>query len=171
MAVNLPERSVMSDLEIRADLIQVLESGIIKTEHVFHAADGVLGILNLKTGKSEGLFTTPGGQEHIFKKISAWKSIYEWKDGSSLVASAKPPKALSRAFVIDFEGTGFGLFPGGSKLRSWKVKNTSNQEICEIQPRGAFKRGALIKIRADIPVGLLVFSYCLVSKRWQEQSS
>ncbi len=53
MAVNLPKRSVMSDLEIRADLIQVLESGIIKTEHVFHAADGVLGILNLKTGKCD----------------------------------------------------------------------------------------------------------------------
>ena len=161
----------MSDLEIKADVIEVVESGVFKTKHVFNSASGSLGILEMKTGRSEGLFTATDGKEYTFKKTSAWKSNYELKEGSYLTAAAMSLKALSRAFKIDFQGMGYGLLPGGSKMRSWKVRNTSNQELCEIQPRGAFKAGARILIRADIPVNLMVFCYCLVSKRWKEQSS
>jgi hypothetical protein len=161
----------MIDREFKADLIEVLETGAFKTEHVFQTDEGILGSLSLNVGKTEGAFQAVDEKELTFKKTSPWKSNYEWRDGSSLIGSAVPRKALSRAFLIDFQGTGYGLIPGGTKMRSWRVINSSDQELCEILPRGAFKRGARIRIKAEIPIGLLIFSYCLVNKRWQEQSS
>jgi len=161
----------MNDQEIKADLIEVIESGTFKTAHVFQYGGGILGVLNLKTGRTEGIFKSEDGKEFFFKKTSFWKSIYEWKDSHSLLASAAPTGKFNRAFLIDFQDMTYGLFPGGSKLRSWKVKDTFSQDLCEINPRGAFKRGARIRIGAEIPIGLLTFCYCLVSKRWREQSS
>ena len=161
----------MNDQEFIADLIEVIETGVFKSEHLFHYGGGVLGVLSLKTGRSEGNFKAESGEEYNFKKTSPWKSHYEWRDNTSLVASAIPKGKLSRAFIIEYQGIVYGLLPGGSKLRSWKIKKSSTQDICEYIPRGIFKRGAMIKIGAEIPVGLLVFCYCLVSKRWQEQSS
>jgi hypothetical protein len=171
MSPNLQEKRKMNDQEVRADLIEVIESGVLKTEHVFQYGGGILGVLNLKAGRTEGIFKTEDNKEYVFKKTSFWKSFYEWKDYTIVVASAKPARKFSRAFLIEFQGATYGLFPGGSKLRSWKVKNISSQALCEIYPRGAFKRGARVKISAEIPTGLLAFCYCLVTKRWQEQSS
>jgi hypothetical protein len=165
------EKSGMNDQEIKTDLIEVKESGAIKTEHVFQFGEGALGVLRLKPGKSEGVFTASDGSDYQFKKTSLLKSHYELKKGATALARAMPRGKLSRVFLVDFQGTAYGLFPGGSKLRSWKVKNANSQELCEILPRGAFKRGALLRIRSEIPIELLVFCYCLVIKRWQEQSS
>lgn len=161
----------MSDQEIRADLIEVLESGIIKTEHVFQSRQGILGIMNLKAGKSSGIYKAADGTEMSIKKTSFWKSNYEWRDGETLVGGAQPRKALSPTFFIMYQGNSVVLSPGGNKARSWRVKNSFNQELCEIQPRGVFKRGARLLIKAEIPIGLLVFCYCLVSIRWQERSA
>ena len=128
-------------------------------------------MLDLKTGKTGGVYRTDDGKDCQFEKTNFWKSHYEWKDHNSLLGSAVPKTKLSRAFLINYQGNGYGLFPGGSKLRSWNIKDSSSQILCEFKTRGAFKRGAIIQIGAEIPIGLLVFGYCLVSKRWQEQSS
>jgi hypothetical protein len=165
------EKRKMNDQEIRADLIEVRESGAFKTEHVFLFGGGTLGVLTLKAGKSEGSFSANDGLCYQYKKTSFWKSHYEWKQGERTLAKANSKGKLSRAFYIDYQGTYYGLFPGGSKLRSWKVKTASGRDLCEILPRGAFKRGAFLKILAEIPIELLVFCYCLVTRRWQEQSS
>ncbi|MFV1948667.1 MAG: hypothetical protein ACC633_01900 [Anaerolineales bacterium] len=161
----------MSDLEIKADIIEVLESGIFKTEYVFQSREGILGIMSLKAGKSDGIYKAADGTEMLLKKTSFWKSNYEWRDGETLVGGAMPRKALRPTFIIKFQGNSVVLSPGGNKARSWRVRNSSNQEPCEIQPRGVFKRGARLLIRAEIPIGLLVFCYCLVSIRWQERTS
>lgn len=159
----------MSDLEIKADIIEVLETGIFKTEHVFQSRDSILGIMSLKAGKSGGIYIAADGTEMSLRKTSFWKSNYEWRDGEILVGGAMPRKALSPTFIIKFQGNSVMLSPGGNKARSWRVKNSFNQELCEIQPRGVFKRGARLLIRAEIPIGLLVFCYCLVIIRWQER--
>ncbi len=157
--------------ELKADVIEVTVSGTFKTEHVFNTSEGILGALTIKGSKGEGSFV--GADEVVldFKKPSVWKNIYELQEGSSSIGKAHPPKKLKRAFEIDLEGEIYHLEPGGSKMRSWTLNNAHGQGICEILPRGALKRGAFLRIGAEIPLKLLVFSYCLVVKRWQEEAS
>ena len=157
--------------ELKADVIEVTVSGTFKTEHVFNTPEGVLGALTIKGSKGEGKFIGADDVVLDFKKPSVWKSQYEFKDGIAVIGKAHPPKKLKRAFEIDLEGEIYFLTPGGSKMRSWMLKNSQGQGICEILPRGGLKRGAYLRIGAEIPLKLLVFGYCLVVKRWQEESA
>lgn len=162
----------MTDLaELKADVIEVTVSGTFKTEHVFNTPEGSLGALTIKGSKGEGRFIGADDVVLDFKKPSVWKSQYEFQEGSAVIGKAHPPKKLKRAFEIDLEGEIYHLAPGGSKMRSWTLKNVQGQGICEVLPRGGLKRGAYIKIGAEIPLKLLVFVYCLVVKRWQEESA
>ena len=157
--------------ELKADVIEITVSGIFKTEHVFNISEGVLGALTIKGSKGEGNFI--GADEVVleFKKPSVWKNEYEFQEGNLTIGKAHPPKKLKRAFEIDLEGNKFNLAPGGSKMRSWTLVNERGQQLCEVLPRGGLKRGAFIRIGAEIPLRLLVFVYCLVIKRWQEESA
>jgi hypothetical protein len=157
--------------EFRADVIEVTVSGGFKTEHLFNAADGLLGILNLNAMISEGLFRGADGSELNIKRTSFWRSTYQLSDGSSIVGAVKPLKKLSRAFVIDYEGQTMRLAPGGSKFRSWKLLDAAENPLCELMPRKALKRGARIRIQAPAALGLLAVAYTLVARRWQEESS
>ena len=165
------ENKLTDQAELKADVIEITVSGTFKTEHVFNTPDGILGALTIKGSKGEGSFLGSDDAVLDFKKPSVWKSQYELQEGNITIAKAHPPKKLKRAFEIEFEGEIFNLSPGGSKMRSWTLKNSQGQAICEILPRGGLKRGAYIKIGAEIPLKLLVFSYCLVVKRWQEESA
>ncbi|RLD04162.1 MAG: hypothetical protein DRI65_11255 [Chloroflexota bacterium] len=167
----IKENKLTDQAELKADVIEVTVSGIFKTEHVFNTPDGVLGTLTIKGSKGEGSFTGAGNLLLDFKKPSVWKSQYEFREGNAALGKAQPPKKLSRAFNIGFDGESYQLKPGGSKLRSWTLKNSQGQGICEILPRGGLKRGAFIRIGAEIPLKLLVFTYYLVVKRWQEESA
>lgn len=157
--------------ELKTDLIEVTVSGTFKTEHVFNTPDGALGTLAIKGSKGEGNFVGADDAVLEFKKPSVWKNQYELEEAGAVIGKAHPPKKLKRAFEIDLEGEIFHLVPGGSKMRSWTLQNAQGSGICEVLPRGALKRGALIKIGAEIPLKLLVFTYCLVAKRWQEEAS
>lgn len=161
----------MEQSELKADLIEVTVSGTFKTEHVFNVQEGILGALTIKGSKGEGKFL--GADESVleFKKPSIWKDRYELLEGNATIGQAHTPKKLKRAFQIDLVGEIYELGPGGSKLRSWTLKNDQGQGICEIVPRGGLKRGAFLKIGSEIPLKLLVFVYCLVTKRWQDEST
>jgi hypothetical protein len=157
--------------EFLADVLEVTVSGGFKTEHVFHAADGVLGVLKLNGMISKGEFK--GADESIFilEKTNTWKSEYQLTEGSKILGRAKSPKAFRRAFEIEYEGQLLKLKPGGSKLRSWTALDAEQNPICEIRPRGAFKRGGVIQLFAPAALGMLVFFYMLVVRRWQEENS
>lgn len=157
--------------EYRADLIEITVSGGLKTEHVFHAADGVLGVLNLNGMISKGEFRGADGSQLILEKTSFWKSEYQLLEGSGIVASAKSPKVFKRAFEIEYEGRSMRLEPDGLTLRSWTVLDEDQHPICEIKRRGALKRGAVIHLFSPAELGLLALAYTLVTKRWQEESS
>lgn len=171
MKIPRKEIELTDRAELKADMIEVTVSGTFKTEHVFNSPDGILGALLIKGSKGEGRFVGAADAALDFKKPSVWKSQYELQEGNISIAKAHPPKKLKRAFEIDFEGEIFNLTPGGSKMRSWTLRNVQGQGICEFLPRGGLKRGAYIKIGAEIPLKLLVFGYCLVVKRWQEESA
>ncbi len=153
------------------DLIAVIETGIFKTEHVFGTQSDVLGVLTLNAGKSEGTYTDQEDLSLVFEKTSFWKSHYELKQEGAVIASAAPRGGLSRVSIINFEGEPYALLPGKGMSRSWTLKNSQDQFLCEFKPRGMFKRGAMLRILNQVSISLLVFSYCLVIKKWQEQSA
>ena len=161
----------MEQLEYKTDLIEVSVSGTFKTVHVFNTPDGILGTLSIKGSKGEGKFVAADESALDFRKPSIWKNQYELLDGTSRIGQAHPPKALKRAFEIDLDGDIFHLVPGGSKLRSWTLKDNQGRGICEFLTRGGIKRGAYIRIGAEISLQLLIFGYCLVLRRWHEEST
>jgi hypothetical protein len=160
----------MNNESFTADLITVIEKGFfLKTEHLFGTQSDTLGVLTLNAGKTEGTFTGQEDLSLIFEKIGFWKSHYELKQEGMVIASAVPRGGFSRVLIITCEGELFALLPGKGLSRSWILKNSQDQFLCEFKPRGTFKRGAMLRIINQIPISLLVFSYCLVSKKWQEQ--
>ena len=159
----------MDQAQYKADLLEITVSGTFKTVHVFNSPAGLLGDLTIKGSKGEGRFVGADQVVLDFKKPSFWKNHYEIQQGITVVGKAHPPKKLRRAFEINLEGGIFNLAPGGTKRRSWTLLDAQGQGICEILPRGGLKRGAFIKIKAGTSLKLLVFSYFLVEKRWQEE--
>jgi len=157
--------------EFRADLIEISVSGSLRTEHVFHAADGVLGVLNLNGMISKGEFRGADGSELHLEKTNFWKFEYQLSEGGEILAKANSPKAFKRALEIEYQGRSMRLEPHGSKLRSWTALDENHHPICEIKPRGAFKRGAVIHLFSPAALGLLALAYTLVSRRWQEENS
>lgn len=160
----------MSNGVIAVDVVEVVETGFLKTEHVFRTFSEILGAFTLNAGKSSGSYAGSDGSSLRFIKTNFWRSHYDFQQDGAVLGSAAPRGKLSRAFLIQFEEEIYGLFPGG-KLRSWVIKNNHDQVLCEFRPRGVFKRGAIITILSPMSFNLLLFSYCLVNKRWQEQSS
>jgi hypothetical protein len=161
----------MSKAAITVDEIIVSVSGTFKTEHVFSTKQHVLGTMALNAAKSEGFFLGADNSQLTLKKTSFWKSVYEITQENKKIGTATPKGALKRAFDITFDGSGFELKPGGSKLRSWSVRNSQGIVVCEFLPRRSLKRGARIRIMAELPMSLIVLCYLLVIKRWQEESS
>lgn len=157
--------------EIKADRIEITVSGGFKTEHVFHTAGGVLGVLELRGSRSEGWFRGIDDLQLHFEKTSFWKSRYQLSDQDRVLGAAQPVKALSRKLSLRFEGQPLLLVPGGSKLRSWRLLDSLEKPLLEIQPRRGFKRGALIRVGSETALSVLVFAYCLVSRRWQEENA
>lgn len=157
--------------EISADVIEVNVSGGFKTRHDFWVAGGKLGTLQLNAGKSEGIFQGGDGSILTFKKTSFWKSSYQFEENGQITDTAKSYKAFSRALLINSGQKQYTLKPGGEKLRSWQILDGDGRAVCEIRPRGAFKRGAFFRVYAPLEIRFVVFSYCLASRRWQEESS
>jgi len=156
---------------ISADVIEINVSGSFKTRHDLWVAGGKLGTLQLNAGKSEGVFQGADGSVLIFKKTSFWKSSYHFEENGKVRDTAKSQKGLSRGLLVESGAKQYQLKPGGGKLRSWQMLDGEEKAICEIQPRGVFKRGAFLHVFAPVEVRLLVFGYCLVSRRWQEESA
>jgi len=153
-----------------SDSIEISVSGTFKTKHTFNSPEGSLGSLVIKGSKGEGVYSGAKGQVIEFKKPSAWKNIYELHEGKNKIASAHPPKKLKPDFDVEFNGQVYQLSPGGRKGRSWTLENDQGNAVCEVSPRGGLKRGAAIEITTPLSIRLLVFTYSLVAKKWQEEA-
>ena len=161
----------MNNESVSTDVIAVFESGIFKTEHVFGTNTDLLGTLIMNSVKTKGTFTGTEDLSLDFEKIHFWKNQYEIKHGGMVMGSAAPRGVLSRVFILSLGEESYLLSPGKGFSRVWTLRNARGQILCEIKPRGIFKRGAMFRILYQLPITLLVFSYCLVRKRWQDQSA
>ena len=161
----------MNNESVSTDVIAVFESGIFKTEHVFGTNTDLLGTLIMNSVKTKGTFTGTEDLSLDFEKIHFWKNQFEIKQGGVVMGSAAPRGVLSRVFILGLGEESYLLSPGKGFSRVWTLRNARGQILCEIKPRGIFKRGAMFRILYQLPITLLVFSYCLVSKSWQDQSA
>jgi len=127
----------MSDGVFKTDVVEVVETGFLKTEHVFRTLSETFGVFTLKAGKSSGSYSGSDGSSLRYAKTNFWRSHYELQQDGAVLGSAAPRGKLSRAFLITYEEEFYGLFPGG-KLRSWVIKNNLDQVLCEFKPRGGF---------------------------------
>ena len=157
--------------EIRADLVVTSVSGTFTTEHLFQASAGILGVMKLRTSKSKGSFQAADGTIFEFENTAFLKPNYELKLDDEVLVRSEKRSALGRGLKVHEGGVTYVLRPGGSRMRSWGLWDEDELPVCELQPKGAFSRGAKIIIRQEVSVPLLVFVYCLVIKRWQEEST
>ncbi len=156
---------------IETGQIEVSVSGTFKTEHDFKAGESSLGSLAIKGAKGEGVFTAASGIVLEFKKPSGWKNQYQLLESNNLLSSVQLPNKIRKAFEIEFSGQVYELSPGGSKNRSWTLRNSQALQVCEILPRGGLKRGAVIQVENQLALQLLVLVYYLVEKRWKDEAS
>ena len=161
----------MNKGSLTADTVQVIERGLFKSEHIFGSSTDLLGMLTLNASKSRGNYTGSDGRNFDFEKTSPWKSHFQFSERGVTLGNAESRGILKRGLVLVFENENYALLPGGSRFRSWVLRDSQELILCECRPRGAFKRGAQIRIINPLPFALLVFTYCLVTKRWQEQPS
>jgi hypothetical protein len=161
----------MNNEAITADWIEVAVTGTFKTDHVFGSNNQILGKLALNAAKSEGFFLGADESQLKIRKTSFWKAQYEIIQNEKVIGKASPRGALKRAFDIDYDNLPVELKPGGSKLRSWTIRDSRGSILCEFLPRKSLKRGARIRIGAEIPLPMIVLCYILVIRRWQEESS
>jgi hypothetical protein len=161
----------MSLESFTADQIEVSVKGTFKTEHYFAANYQSLGKLLLNAARSEGIFHGADESQLMIRKNGFWKAVYEIRQDGRLIGKATPRGAFKRAFDIDYEDMPIALTPGGSRLRSWSVRDSKGGVLCEFLPRKSLKRGAQIRIGAELPLPLIILCYILVIRRWQEESS
>ncbi|MFO8035603.1 MAG: hypothetical protein R6U57_03130 [Anaerolineales bacterium] len=154
-----------------ADVVEVTIKGAFATQHEFWAGEKCLGELKLKFGKLQGEFEGHQGERYAVEQLSFWKRDFVIRDDEKILGRANPPKNFSPRLVIEFEGEGYECSPVGFWARKWVLKDILGEVLMVMEPRGMFKRGAYLQIYKSIPLGLLVFFYTLVNKRWQEQSA
>jgi len=154
-----------------ADLIEVRVAGIFKTRHTFFTSSQELGTLLIKGGRSCGMFQGADSEKYQIEQPSIWKKYYQIREENEVLGTAKPPGFFSRNFMIDMEDSLFELPPVKFWSNQYYLKDAAGQIMSDIQSRGTFKRGALVSIYQPISLPLLVLTYFLVTKNWQEQNA
>jgi hypothetical protein len=78
---------------------------------------------------------------------------------------------LRRDIAVQFDGRDYWLEPEGILKQGWLLLDAERRILIEIQPRGVFKQGAYLMLRAPVELDLVAFAYYLVHMRRQEDAS
>lgn len=154
-----------------ADEVEVTVSGIFTTRHVFHTATGTLGELTSPAFKPRSLFRGIDGEDLTVTRASWWRGTYELRDATAVVGTARPMGLFRRENLVQFRTSSYRLVTAGIWGRVWNLLDEAGEPVTVIRAREAFRRGAILRVMLPVDVALLVFTYCLVSARWQEQTS
>jgi hypothetical protein len=154
-----------------ADVVEVRVSGAFSTQHEFWAGEQRLGKMTLKFGKLQGQFVGSQGERFEIDQPNLWKRHFRVMEDDETLGRAAPPKNFSPRLMVEFNGNVYECRPVGFWGRKWLLRDNLGEVLMVMEPRGAFKRGAFLSIYKPIPLGLMVFFYTVVHKRWQEQSA
>jgi hypothetical protein len=151
-----------------ANEIEVTVSGAFTTHHRLETAAGSLGEFTFPTFRMHAVFRTADGRELLAQRVVWWRGQHELREGSVVLATARPSSFWSRALTIGFGGREYALW-SDFWARRWRLANAAGTVLLEVRPRGVFRRGVCLTVRGAVDADLLAFAYYLVHVRWEEQ--
>jgi hypothetical protein len=154
-----------------ADLVEVTVSGFFTTHHVMQTAEGVLAEMTMNGLGKRAVVRTAEGRELAIERTNWWRGAYELRKDDLPVGEAHPLGILRRNNAIHFGGRCFRLQAGDCWSRSWTLSDDAGQMLVKIRPRGAFRRGAILRILRLVDIDLLALTYHQVNVRWREQTA
>lgn len=154
-----------------ADEVEVNVSGVFTTHHVLQTGTGTLGELTMPALKMASVFRAADGQKLIVKRTSWWRGTYELREDDTVLGTARPMGLFRRENAVQFGEQAYRLRAAGFCGRIWHLLDSAGETVMEIRPRGAFRRGAILRIRKSVDLTLLAFTYGLVQASWQEQTA
>jgi hypothetical protein len=154
-----------------ADQVEVTVSGVFTTHHHLQTATGVLGELTMPALRRRAVFDTVDGRQLIIEQTSWWRGSYEIREDGTVLGTAQPLGIFRRENVVRFGDRDYRLRAAGFWGRIWHLVDNAGEALIEVQARGVFQRGAVVRILRAVDVDLLAFTYHLVNARWQEQAA
>jgi len=154
-----------------ADVVEVTVSGFFTTHHVMHTAGGTLAQMTMTGMGKSAVVRTVEGRELAIERTNWWRGVYELREDDLPVGEARPLGILRRKNAIQFGGRDFWLQAGDFWSRSWILSDDAGHMLVKIHPRGAFRRGAILRILQPVDVDLLALTYHQVNVRWREQTA
>lgn len=151
--------------------IEVLVEGFFTTHHLLQTQTEVVGELTVPAMSKQAIFVGAGDDELEMRKPSWWKSYFELRRAGSLLGSAGPKRFFSRDVVVEYGTERYVLCPAGFWSRAWQLVDAEENVLVEVEPRGAFRRGAYLTALDQVDRELLVFTYFLVQERWQAETA
>ncbi|MGD2148327.1 MAG: hypothetical protein PVH41_16665 [Anaerolineae bacterium] len=154
-----------------ADLVEVTVSGFFTTHHVMQTAAGILAEMTMTGLGKKAVVRTVEGRELVIQRTNWWRGVYELRKDDLAVGEARPLGILRRNNAIRFGGHDFRLRAGDFWSRSWTLADDGDQTLVKICPRGAFRRGAILRILRPVDADLLALTYHQANVRWREQTA
>jgi hypothetical protein len=151
--------------------IEVSVSGFFTTHHRLQAVMGSLGDLTLSAFGMGGVFHAADGRELVVERTSWWRGWHELQENGIVLGTARSGNFWRQSMDVGFRGARYELVPVGCLSRGWLLVDEAGSTLVAVEPRGAFRRGAYMRISERVPADLVVFIYYLVNVRWQEQSA
>lgn len=161
----------MKEKALETDRIAVGVSGAFTTHHRLETAEGVLGTITFPALRARATFQAADGGELEVQRTSWWRGEYELREHNRALATSHPRGFFRREIIIEFADEVYLLRQADFWSRRWHLTDGTGLSLLEIEARGVFRRGAYITVLGPLDADLLVFAYCLVQARWQEQTA
>lgn len=151
--------------------IEVDVTGFFTTHHYLQAEWGEIGELTFRAFNQGATYEALDGRKVIMQKSHWLGTAHEMVDGGVVRGTADRPGLLRTDIAVQLDGQDYILEPEGLLKQGWFLLDAERHILMEIQPRGVFKQGAHLSVRAAIELDLVAFAYYLVHMRKQEDAA
>lgn len=151
--------------------IEVDVTGFFTTHHYLQAEWGDLGELTFRAFNQGATYEAVDGRKVTMQKSHWLGTAHEMIDGGVVRGRGDRPGLLRTDIALQFDGQDYILEPEGLLKQGWFLLDAERHVLVEIQPRGVFRQGAYLKLRAPVELDLLAFAYYLVHMRNQENAA
>jgi hypothetical protein len=153
------------------DEIEIGISGFFTTHHTFKTQRGTIGEMTFPAFSQQGSYRAFDGRELSMLKTHWLGRSHEMRDGKVVRGRADPTGLFQRDLAISFDGQSYSLIPEGILRQGWFLVDALGQTLLEIQPRGVFRQGAYLTIKAPLDADLMAFAYYLYYMLQQEAAA
>ena len=151
--------------------IEVDVTGFFTTHHYLQAKWGELGELTFRAFNQGAMYEALDGRKVIMQKSHWLGTAHEMLEAGVVRGRADRPGLLRTDIAIQFDGQDYVLEREGLLKQGWFLLDAERNMLMEIQPRGVFKQGAYLSLRAPVELDLVAFAYYMVHMRKQEDAA